>query len=166
MQLTIPEPTRPTMKNYGIHETEEGLLDWSWVSEQLTQSQNYWIATTRPDGRPHAAPVWGVALDDVVYFGTSKDAVKTRNLQANPQVVLHLESGDDCVIIEGEVVEITDIAILEKMATAYPTKYPSFKPTAEELQANMNYAVKPKIVMAWKESDFPKTATRWLFRDA
>lgn len=59
MQLTIPEPTRPTMKNYGIHETEEGLLDWSWVSEQLTQSQNYWIATTRPDGRPHAAPVWG-----------------------------------------------------------------------------------------------------------
>lgn len=102
----------------------------------------------------------------MVYFGTSKDAVKTRNLQANPQVVLHLESGDDCVIIEGEVVEITDIAILEKMATAYPTKYPSFKPTAEELQANMNYAVKPKIVMAWKESDFPKTATRWLFRDA
>lgn len=163
MQLTIPEPTRPTMKDYGIHESTDGLLDWSWVSQQLLKSQNYWICSTRPDSRPHAAPVWGVVIDDIIYFGTGKNAVKTRNLQANPQVVVHLESGDDSVIIEGEVIEIRDLSILEKMASLYPTKYPSFKPTAQELQANMNYAVKPKMVMAWKESDFPKTATRWLF---
>lgn len=163
MQIVIPQASRPNMKNYGIHETEEGLLDWSWVSQQLIQSKNYWICSTRPDSRPHAVPVWGVVIEDIIYFGTDKNAVKTRNLQANPQVLVHLESGDDCVIIEGEVVETTDFAILEKMASAYPLKYPSFTPTAEELQSNMNYAVKPSIVMAWKESDFPKTATRWVF---
>jgi hypothetical protein len=153
------------MKNYGIHETAEGLLDWSWVSEQLNGAKNYWICTTRPDGRPHAVPVWGVVLDDIVYFGSSKSAIKTRNLQANALVNLHLESGDDCVIIEGRVIAITDLATLEKMARAYPLKYPSFTPGAEELQANINFAVKPDLVMAWKESDFPKTATRWLFDD-
>ncbi|MEI6136703.1 MAG: pyridoxamine 5'-phosphate oxidase family protein [Chloroflexota bacterium] len=31
---------------------------------RLRTAMNYWIATTRPDGRPHAAPVWGVWLDD------------------------------------------------------------------------------------------------------
>ena len=163
MQVTVPEPIRPTMQNYGINQTKEALLDWSWVSQELNKSKNYWICSTRPDARPHAAPVWGVVIEDIIYFGTDKKSVKTRNLQANPQVVVHLESGDDCVIIEGEVIEVTDIEILEKMAALYPTKYPSFKPTAEELQANMNYAVKPKLVLAWKENDFPNTATRWLF---
>jgi pyridoxamine 5'-phosphate oxidase-like protein len=163
MKLTIPQATRPKMRNYGIHDTSEGLLDWSWVSKQLNQAQNYWICSTRPDGRPHAAPVWGVVLDDIICFGTDKNAVKTSNLQANAQVVVHLESGDDCVIIEGVVVEINDLETLEKMAAAYPSKYPTFKPTAKELQANINYAVQPNLVMAWKESDFPKTATRWVF---
>lgn len=163
MKLIIPQASRPKMKDYGIHEATDGLLEWAWVSEQLKKSQNYWICSTRPDGRPHAAPVWGVVLEDIIYFGSSKSAVKTRNLQASSQVVVHLESGDECVIIEGTAIEITDLATLEKMASAYPSKYPAFKPTAQELQANMNYAVKPHIVMAWRESDFPRTATRWVF---
>jgi hypothetical protein len=40
MKLSIPQATRPKMKNYGIHETSEGLLDWSWVSKQLDFRQN------------------------------------------------------------------------------------------------------------------------------
>ena len=51
--------SRPTMKDYGIHTSDEGLMDWSWVDEQMAKSRNYWICTTRPDGKPHAAPVWG-----------------------------------------------------------------------------------------------------------
>ncbi len=163
MSLQIPPPTRPTMSNYGIAETPTGLLTWAWVSQQLTASRNYWICTTRPNGNPHAAPVWGVVIDDLVYFGTGSTSVKSKNIAHNAEVVVHLESGDDCVIIEGLAQAVTDQAILTKMAALYPTKYPEFKPTAAELAANANYVIQPKMVMAWQESDFPNTATRWVF---
>ena len=47
---------------------------------RLRAAMSYWIATTRPDGRPHAAPVWGVWLDDALWFGTMGQ--KVRNLDA------------------------------------------------------------------------------------
>ncbi len=57
--------------------------------------------THRPDGRPHAAPAWGVWLAGRVCFSTSPGSVKARNLAAHPRVVVHLESADNVVIIEG-----------------------------------------------------------------
>ena len=52
---TAPRAGRPQMPSgYGINRsTDEGLLPWSWVQERLTTARNYWIATARPDGRPH-----------------------------------------------------------------------------------------------------------------
>lgn len=166
MQLTIPQPQRPRMKHYGITEAEQGMLDWAWVRAELHKSRNYWISSTRPDGRPHAAPVWGVVLDDVVYFASNKKSVKGRNLARNPQVTLHLESGDDCVIVEGRVLHVADSALLMRMATEYSQKYAPFSPTPDELDGgdNIAYGVVPGVVLTWKESDFPNTATRWVFR--
>lgn len=163
MKLVIPASIRPTMQNYGIVEATEGMLTWTWVSQQLIKSRNYWIATTRPNGNPHVAPVWGVVIDDIVHFGTSESAVKAKNIAHNANVIVHLESGDDCVIIEGQAIAVTDENILAKMAALYPTKYPEFAPTVEDLGKNGNYAIQPKVVMAWHESDFPNTATRWVF---
>ena len=163
MSLGIPEPTRPSMSNYGITETKVGLLDWNWVRTQITQSRNYWICTTRRNGNPHAAPVWGVVVNDLIHFGTSATTIKAQNLAHSSQVVVHLESGDDCVIIEGQATLVTDEGILAKMATDYPLKYPSFAPTVEDLAKNTNYVIQPQVVLAWQESDFPNTATRWVF---
>ena len=33
---------------------------WSAVRDKLAASRNYWVSTTRADGSPHAAPIWGV----------------------------------------------------------------------------------------------------------
>ncbi|MEQ8674479.1 MAG: pyridoxamine 5'-phosphate oxidase family protein [Aggregatilineales bacterium] len=166
MQLTIPQAQRPAMQEYGIDSTDEGMLSWAWVREEITKSRNYWVCSTRSDGRPHAAPVWGVVLDDVIYFSSGKGTVKGRNLARNPQVVVHLESGDDCVIVEGAVFTLDDRPLLERMATDYGKKYAPFTPTPEELEVETSvvYGVKPHVVLAWKESDFPKTATRWVFK--
>ena len=166
MQLTIPKAQRPTMKDYGIATDEDGLIEWTWVSEEMKKSRNYWVCSSLADGRPHSAPVWGIALDDVIYFGSGKTSVKAHNLTRNPQVVVHLESGDDCVIIEGIVFMPDDRSLLEKIAVDYGKKYAPYTPTADELQSETGvlYGVKPEIVMAWKESDFPKTATRWVFQ--
>ncbi len=78
------EPTRPDMPGYGIHLGGEGMLPWSHVSERMSAARNYWIGTTRPDGRPHATPVWGVWVDETFYFGTGERSRKGRNLAADP----------------------------------------------------------------------------------
>src|SRR5688500_5507460 len=68
------DPTRARPRfapSYGISADEEGMLDWSWAAERLAASRAYWIATTRDDGSPHVAPVWGLWHDDAVVFGTS-----------------------------------------------------------------------------------------------
>jgi hypothetical protein len=70
---------------YGISDDAEGMLPWSWAVERLTAGRNYWVATTSPDGRPHAMPVWGVWLDDGLWFGTSGRSRKGRNLARDPR---------------------------------------------------------------------------------
>ena len=58
-----PEARRPFMPGDGISEGTEGILPWSWAVERLNRSQNFWLATARPDGRPHAMAVWAVWVD-------------------------------------------------------------------------------------------------------
>lgn len=165
MKLTIPEPVRPKMKEYGLKEAPDGMLTWGWVKGELEKSKNYWICSTRPDGNPHAAPVWGILMDDVVYFSTGESSRKAKNIAHNPTIVLHLESGFDTVIIEGLVETVSDRADIERIAPIYATKYAphGFEPTADDLAKGLMYRVVPRVVMAWKETDFPNTATRWEF---
>ena len=51
-----PKASRPYMPGYGILDAQsgKGLLPWSWAVERLSDGHNYWVETTRPDGRPHA----------------------------------------------------------------------------------------------------------------
>ncbi|MCI0440370.1 MAG: pyridoxamine 5'-phosphate oxidase family protein [Chloroflexi bacterium] len=156
--------SRPDMpKGYGILDAAsgKGLLPWSWVDERMAKSRSYWIATTRPDGRPHVMPVWGVWLDGTLYFGTMRGSRKGRNLAANPEIVAHLESGDEAVIIEGIAEEVSDGALLKRVYEVYSEKY-SFEASAGD-EATVTYALRPRLAMAWLESDFPSTATRWRF---
>ncbi|UQT57067.1 pyridoxamine 5'-phosphate oxidase family protein [Streptomyces durmitorensis] len=50
------------------------LLPWAWAAQRLTAARTYWIATTRPDGRPHTRPVWGVWLEDGLWPGRRRPA--------------------------------------------------------------------------------------------
>src|SRR4051812_9693775 len=97
-----PPPERPGLvAGNGIDQPAEGLLPWSFVDERRATAHNYWVVTSSAAGRPHAAPVWGLWLDGRFYFSTDPASRKGRNLAANPALVVHLESGDDAVILEG-----------------------------------------------------------------
>lgn len=159
----IPAAVRPTMKHYGVAKGRKGLLDWSFVDERMSRSRNYWISTTRADGRPHAAPVWGVWVDGVLYFSTGGKSVKGRNLALRPEVSVHLESGDEVVIIEGRIEPISSGAELDKASQQYKAKYPPFELKADNPPTAAIYRVMPREVFAWTEKDFPNTATRWVF---
>lgn len=70
--------------------------------DRLMRAQNTWVATVRPDGRPHLVPIWFVVSDGAWYFVTDPKSVKARNLQQNSHVSLALEDGSQPYIVEGE----------------------------------------------------------------
>jgi hypothetical protein len=122
------------------------------------------LGVDHADGRPHATPVWGVWVEGTLYFGTSRGPHKGRNLATNPALTVHLESGDDVVIIEGMVEEVTDRASLAAVDAAYQAKYGiSVGEAGNEV---VWYVLRPETAYVWLESDFPNTATRWCFSNA
>lgn len=143
--------------------TERIPTAWAEVRLRLVQARNYWIVTHRPDGRPHAAPVWGVWLDGRVCFSTSPDAVKARNLTADARVVVNLESADNVVILEGTAapLEGADLARADEL---YAAKY-VLPRTGERIGIGTGpaWAVTPQIGHSWSEVAFPETMTRWRF---
>src|SRR5205823_9378436 len=101
-----PLRSRPLLPDgYGVPATDEGMVEWSWAVDQLEQARNYWFCTTRPDGRPHAMPAWAVWVDDALYFDGSPETRRGRNLASNPAITVHLESGDQVVVLAGEALE-------------------------------------------------------------
>jgi hypothetical protein len=147
---------------YGIAAADggSGLMAWSRVEGRLAEARSYWICTTRPDGRPHAAPVWGLWLNEAVCFSTDPASLKGKNLARSPEIVVHLESGDDVVIVEGRAEAISDAGLLGRFADAYGAKY-GYRP--EPGPAVAIYYVRPRVVLAWLEQDFTGGATRWAF---
>ena len=100
---------RPYAAGYGIRSDDEGMLSWRFVDERMAGARTYWVATTRPDGRPHVAPVHGLWLDGTFYFGGDPRSRKSRNLAANPNVAVHPEGDDgDVVILEGVAEAVSD----------------------------------------------------------
>ncbi|HEX8600784.1 MAG TPA: pyridoxamine 5'-phosphate oxidase family protein [Chloroflexia bacterium] len=162
-----PQADRPQMpEGYGIPKTTEGLLPWNHVSEMMSVGMNYWIGTTRPDGRPHSVPVWGVWVGERFYFEGGPDTRRGRNLEANPAVVVHLERGDDVVILEGtaEQLENPDASLAEQLAGAFGAKYGpkyNYNPKPDNWQEGGLYIVHPGVVFAWTK--FPEDCTRWRF---
>jgi len=153
--LPIVPPT------YGLKPRKQ-YLPFSHAETRLTAARNYWICTARPDGRPHSIPVWGAWLNGAFYFGTARASRKARNLAHNAAISIHLDSGDDVVILEGTAVEIDvhDKVNLQALNAAFRAKYKMPLMVTPEV---VLYSVRPRIVLAWTESNFPNNATRWEF---
>lgn len=165
--MTQPEADRPEMpQGYGV-DTANRFLTWDEVTEKLSQSKHYWLATTRPDGRPHVVPRWGVWLDDRFWYDGSPETLHVRNLEREPACALHLESGSDVTIVEGKSLRSDPIGgdLGERLAREYARKYgPEYTPApdswSDEIAGGMRIIV-PEKALAW--SDFPKDLTRFTF---
>ena len=102
-----PTAARPYMPGYGISDSDEGLLPFSWAEERLSEALRYWVVTSSPDGAPHVMPVWGVWLDRCLWFSTGGRSRKARNLRADPRCIVHTD-GEDPVIVHGTAEIVTD----------------------------------------------------------
>jgi len=155
-------------EGYGVPETDDGLIEWSDVERRLVEAPQYWMSTTRPDGRPHVVPRWGAWLDDALYYDGSPATVHARNLGANPGCVLHIGDGWESIIVEGvshasqPVTGVLGERISAEMRRKYADRGYAPDPDAWSGAAAGGLRVlTPAKVMVW--FSFPADLTRFRF---
>ena len=131
----------------------------------MQAARNYWLDTTLPSGAPHAAPVWGVVAGETLYLYTERTTVKARNLAADPRLVVHLESGDDVLIIRGTAEDLGAPGQVPFVVAALAAKYsrPEDRPYLPDADPSFDvvYAVRPLSALAWRMDDYADSQRRW-----
>ena len=97
-------------------------LDWNRAHEALAAGPaggTFFLGTTGPDGRPHAAGTGAVWLDGDLYFVSGPGTRKSRNLAANPACTISASLAGIDLVMEGEATRVTDPATLERVAAHY-----------------------------------------------
>jgi PPOX class probable F420-dependent enzyme len=84
------------------------------------------LATVRPDGRPHVAPIWFTLDCDDLLFNTGENTVKGANLQRDGRVALMVDDEEPpfaFVSIEGDVSLSDDLDTMRYWATRIAARY-------------------------------------------
>lgn len=140
-------------------------VTWSEIARRLSEARNYWLATTRPNGSPHVAPVWGAVVTETLYLYSTRETVKAKNLARDPRAVVHLESGDRVCIVHGDIVDRGHPSHQPRILAALAGKYnragdqpylPSNDPSFDVL-----YELRPRHVMLWDLEDYETSQLRW-----
>ncbi|MEW9530534.1 pyridoxamine 5'-phosphate oxidase family protein [Microbispora sp. NPDC049125] len=156
------EASRPYMPGYGVSESAEGLLPWSWAEEKLVSSRNYWVATVHPGGRPHVMPVWGVWHEGAMWFSSGLRSRKVRNLRTEPRCTVTIEDAMDPVVLDGVAAVVTGPAAIERFLGLLNAKYGTSYPIGFlDPEVNATIAVRPARVFGLLQRDFGASPTRW-----
>jgi hypothetical protein len=81
----------------------------------------FFVATVRPNGRPHSAGVGAVCVDDALYFTSGPGTLKSRNLALNPACSVSVRLRGIDLVLEGEAHRVTDASTLERLAAVFRT---------------------------------------------
>jgi hypothetical protein len=107
----------------------------------------------------------GVWVEGRLYFDGSPDTRYARNIAENPAVALHLESGDDVVILEGvcNACEKPSPRLGVKGARAYTAKYAAlgYVPAPDQWDNGGLFVITPLMDLAWTK--FTDDPTRFIF---
>jgi hypothetical protein len=156
-----PVPGRPVAPDvYPFPSDPTRWLSWARVDERLERAPNYWLATASAAGVPHATPVWGVWLDATLYFDGLPTTRWARNIEVNPRLTVHLESGEDVVIVDGRADGlVTGVELAERIVAAWNGKYGRLAP---EPATRGLFRMRPRTARAWSRSSLDD-GTRWTF---
>lgn len=161
--MSRPAPTASRLKlpaGYEIPPENAPIVPWSRARKRLEQAETYWLATVGATSRPHVVSLWGVWVEDALYFDGRSSARWARNVAANPAAVIHLDDGNDVVIIDGRVDDIVPpLATGQQVADAWSRKYGRLVPDP----ADSIYRLTPRAARGW--TSFPDDVTSWAFPD-
>ena len=79
----------------------------------------FFLGTTGPDGRPHAAGVGAVWVEGDLYCVSGPGTRKSRDLAARPACTYSVRLQGIDVVLEGEATRVTHPPTLEKLAGVY-----------------------------------------------
>jgi hypothetical protein len=153
-------------------------IEWKRVIEALDATRDlpvsdsasrYWIATTRPDGRPHVMPA-GIGWDDgTFYMSSGAGTQKSRNLAHDPRCLITVAAPGLDIVAEAEAKIIRGDAELQRIAALYSDWGPQVRDGAfwHEFSAPSAgpppwdvYAITPTTFYAMATAE-PYGATRW-----
>jgi nitroimidazol reductase NimA-like FMN-containing flavoprotein (pyridoxamine 5'-phosphate oxidase superfamily) len=149
--------------SYSFPTAVDELLPWSHAEGRLQESQYYWIATIRPNGHPHVTPLWGVWIESAFYFDGASETRWAQNLAQNAAMTLHLERGDDVVIVEGEaelLASVTDPGLAARIVADWDRKYGRLHP---DPAGDGIFRLRPHTARAWS-TPMLTDSTSWTFR--
>ena len=117
--MTGREPVDVTnLDRYG-----SAALPWSRPRDLLAASPHgpdvpFFLATCRPDGRPHTAGIGAWHQSDL-YFTSSPGTRKSRNLAANSACTISTRLEGIDLVLDGTATRVTDGPTLEQVADLY-----------------------------------------------
>ena len=121
------------------------------TAERLRKENILWLASVRPDGRPHLVPVWFLWEGETILIFSKPENQKIRNLRQNPAVTVSLDSadhGDDITVLEG-VAAVIDEPDVTTVLPAYASKYAGLladmRMTAESMAKEYSQAIRITI---------------------
>jgi PPOX class probable F420-dependent enzyme len=153
-------------------------LKWERVMESLDRTRSvepgeatgtYWVATTRPDGRPHVMPVGIVWERGKFYLVSGAGTQKSRNLARDPRCVVSVSTPGTDIVVEGEARIIRDEDELQRIARLFAGWDPQVRDGAfwHEYSAPSAgpppwdvHEITPNTVYAVATAE-PHGATRW-----
>ncbi len=153
-------------------------IPWSRALAALASTEpgpdtRCFLATTRPDGRPHLAGVGAVWHEGTVYVVSGPGTRKSRNLAENATCAVSMALPGMDLVFEGVAERVTDEATLQRLAKRYadggwPAEvkdgaftYDYSAPSAGPPPWYL-YAITPTTVFGVM-SEEPGGATRWRF---
>jgi PPOX class probable F420-dependent enzyme len=163
-----PAAERPYMPGYGVLAPDEGtgLLPWSWAEERLGTSKDFWLVTVRPDGRPHAMPVWGVWWTGSFWFTCGRRSRKARNLAEEPRCTVTSEDTQEPVVIEGVAEVVTEPGPIAALVEVLNAKYGGmYSVDFLDPEVNATIRVRPERAFGIAHDDFTGSPTRWTFAE-
>jgi Pyridoxamine 5'-phosphate oxidase len=113
--MAVTEPTAErNLDGYGA-----APIPWTKVRERLEEGltqapgsggpgrHTCWLATVRPDGRPHVMPLGVLWVDGALYFNAGAATRKARNLAHDPRCVITVATHGFDLVVEGEAARVT-----------------------------------------------------------
>ena len=133
---------------------------------RLAPSRSYWLVTTNGDGSPHAAPVWGAVVGDHLYLYSERSTVKARNLARDGRAVVHLESGEDVIIVHGYLDDVGLPQAALEVVAALSSKYDrpddaQYLPSSDD-SFDVLYHLRPEKALLWNLADYEQSQQRWI----
>jgi Pyridoxamine 5'-phosphate oxidase len=160
MTIRVTDPVVELIRLPKAYGTPTKLLSWADVDDRLATALHYWLATTRPDGRPHVVPIDGLWVGGACHFGGAPETVHARNLQADPRAAIHLDDSEAATIAEGVAeVHLPTPEFARELDAAAKRKYGYS--VGPDVYLSGVWRLRPTIVLAWTRLD--QDATRFRF---